>query len=77
MRLAHATGARCLALSCVVSAPGPTVLDTLCDGLPGDCELWLGGCAADALPAATLPASCRCLGERAKLREHARALVGA
>ena len=74
VKAAHATGARCVGLSCVMTAPAPELIAELCDGLPEQCELWLGGCASAALVPETLPRTCVCLCRPEDLRARAKVL---
>ena len=73
----QATGARCVSLSCVTRKSSchvvPPLID-LCDRLPEDCELWLGGSSTCNLDAAEIPARCVCLADIDALQERLNAL---
>ena len=63
-----------LAFSAALGVPDTKAVAELCDRLPEQCELWLGGCASAALVPETLPRACVCLREPGDLRARARAL---
>jgi len=73
----QATGARCVSLSCVTRKSSchvvPPLID-LCERLPEDCELWLGGSSACNLDAAEIPSRCVCLADIDALQERLNAL---